>query len=277
MPREVRRVNQDGFPTQAQQDWEQALKNWTVKQTVSLNTKITTVESVTNGNTAAITTEINARTTADGALAQQITDVTTTVGGNTASITQLFTSVNGIGVQYAVQGYVGGSYGGFVFTGVQRADGVGGTFLLEITSNVIINGNLMVTGSILNEGLSNSAVSRAWAAEGATSASITPGFRGSGFLEIYAQFKGDANAYSAVDQFVLRVREDGNLLGDTPINHAQNGTGSSAASRYGSTSIVYIRVPSTGGHTYSVEIVKTISATGLSISGVLITAKEFSK
>lgn len=36
----------------------------------------------------------------------------TTVGENTADISELFTSVNGLGVQWAIQAYVGGSYGG---------------------------------------------------------------------------------------------------------------------------------------------------------------------
>ncbi|MFC0282406.1 hypothetical protein ACFFJB_02035 [Camelimonas abortus] len=243
----------------------------------ALASSISSLTATVSSNTAAITAEQTARANGDSALASSISSLSTTVGGHTASISSLMTSVNGLGVQYAVQGYVGGSYGGFVFTGVKRADGAGATYLLEITSNVVINGDLLVTGTVFNDKLSDSAVSRAWAAEGGTSASITPTFRGTGFLEIYAQFKGDANAYAAIDQFVLRVREDGNIISDTPINHAQNGTGSSAASRYGATSIIHVRTPSAGSHTYSVELVKTVAATGIHISGCLIIAKEFSK
>lgn len=277
MPRDVRRIDDKGFPTTAMLDWEQAFKSWTVDQTVKLNTKITTVRDESEFGLAEVNERITTVSNEQIVLAQHVLDVETEVDGNKASISQLFTSVNGLGVQWAIQGYVGGSYGGLVFTGIKRADGVGADFLLEINSNVVINGNLIVTGTIYNAQLSNSAVSRAWADEGATSATITPDFRGTGFLEIYAQFKGDGNAYPAIDQFVLRVREDGNILADTPINHAQNGTGSSAASRYGSTSIVYIRTPSAGTHTYSAEIVKVIGATPITLNGCLIIAKEFSK
>lgn len=268
-------------PNEASSDIDKARKEITSGIPVSAHNGM--VRFITNaGKDSDVTRHhvvvmFNAFDEAGHKLAAQITTVSTTVGGNTADISELFTSVNGLGVQWAIQGYVGGSYGGLVFTGVKKADGTGASFLLEIQSNVIINGDLLVTGTVYNEKLNNSAVSRAWVAEGGASASITPNFRGTGFLEIYAQFKGDGNAYSAIDQFVLRVREDGNILADTPINHAQNGTGSGAASRYGATSIVYIRTPSTGNHTYSVEIVKVIAVTGITLSGCLIIAKEFSK
>ncbi|MFC0282445.1 hypothetical protein ACFFJB_02240, partial [Camelimonas abortus] len=108
----------------------------------ALASSISSLTATVSSNTAAITAEQTARANGDSALASSISSLSTTVGGHTASISSLMTSVNGLGVQYAVQGYVGGSYGGFVFTGVKRADGAGATYLLEITSNVVINGDL---------------------------------------------------------------------------------------------------------------------------------------
>lgn len=55
---------------------------------------------------------------------------------------------NTLGVQWSVQATINNSTGGLTFTGLQKADGTGATYNLEITSNVTINGGLLVNGSI---------------------------------------------------------------------------------------------------------------------------------
>src|SRR5690606_6410070 len=58
---------------------------------------------------------------------------------------------------------------------------------------------------INNAEIGDSSVTRVWFDTGSTSATVTANYRGSGFLEIYAQFQGDATVYNTVNQFVLRV------------------------------------------------------------------------
>ena len=184
-------ADKDGKPTTPMLDWLGGLWSWMKRSVVDLTTKISTVQSDTDDAHARITTEIIARTTADSALASQITTVeasvgsntaaisaestarangdsalasnistvSTTVAGNTASISTLQTSVNGLGVQWAVQGNVGGTYGGLVFTGIQRADGTGAVYSLEIASNVYIYGNLVVSGTITGLQMASGAAS----------------------------------------------------------------------------------------------------------------------
>lgn len=290
-PVTVRRVNNQGFPTQWQLEWEQGTRSWMIKNAVDLNAKVTTLRDETNNGFAEVREEIQAVVTDQGALASQVTELTAEFGDFSA---------NG-SVQFKVMATPAGAaaaYGIFLnagtsFTGLQMIAYSGGASAIAFSAsqfmlndsgsaqNVFNYGSGVFTFNvpvrIQNGELLNNAVSQAWANSGGTSASVDVNYRGSGFLEIYAQFVGDAGAYAAIDQFVIRVKEDGVTIADTPINQAQNGTGSGAASRYGSTNIVHIRTPSTGAHNYSVEIVKTIPATALSLSGVLIIVKEFSK
>lgn len=175
----VPRVTANGYPTRETLDNEEFIRNWFTNTTVNLQRRLNEVRSDTDQASAAITTETTARTTADAALASQITTVNasvgtvnarltdeisaratavnalsqrvttteTTLGGHTASITVLQQSVSGIAVRFGVTGFIGGQSGGFVFTGVQRNDG-GNPFLLEIQSNVIINGNVVINGTL---------------------------------------------------------------------------------------------------------------------------------
>jgi hypothetical protein len=293
LPPQVSRVTADGRPTKWLIDWEGFQRNFFATTVVDLDTRLTEVTSATNDNTAAITTETTARTNADSAMALQITSVTATANNATANGQIYFAAKS-------VPGGATAAYGlyltaGGTFTGMELlADSGGGASIAFAATDFKLVDSGTATNvfswssldgyfqfnvpiRLQNGQILDSAVSKAWNDTGTTSASVTVDYRGTGFLEVYAQFKGDANAYPAIDQFVIRVRQDGVSIGDTPINQSQNGTGSGAASRYGATSIVYIRTPSTGSHIYSVEIVKTTSATALTLSGVLIVVKEFSK
>lgn len=74
--------------------------------------------------------------------------------GSTGSIYETITSTknkvdNTLGVQWAIQAHVGETQGGLVFTGIKTADGSGygpenTSYNLKITSNVEIDGNLIV-------------------------------------------------------------------------------------------------------------------------------------
>ena len=85
MPSSVPRTTSQGFPTQFLLDYEKTLQNWFVNNTITLQTKITTVEEVADDAAAAVTTEAIARADADSALASDITTVETSVGNISAN------------------------------------------------------------------------------------------------------------------------------------------------------------------------------------------------
>lgn len=65
---------------------------------------------------------------------------------------------NTLGVQWSVKANINNSTGGLTFTGIQRADGTGATYNLEINSNVTINGNLLVSGSVGNTQIADGSI-----------------------------------------------------------------------------------------------------------------------
>jgi len=241
-----------GRPTTAFHDWLMGLWSWMKGNVVALDHKLTTVESETNGNTAAITHEIEARTDADNALASDITTVSTKVGENTADISELFTSVNGLGVQWAIQAYVGGSYGGVVFTGVKKADGTGANFLLEIQSNVVINGDLLVTGTVYNQKLNNNAATQIATASGDSSASLGINYRGTGKISIIAYYAGTPSVdRGGVPN--LAVLMDGGQIDSVSNNYyAYSPASGIPAIRLLQTTLLTEITPSAGNHTFTV-------------------------
>lgn len=131
----------------------------------ALAQRTSTLEATVNNSTtglvstrARIITEEQARAAADSALAQRATTLETTVNGQTAALSVIQNSVNGVSVKYGVTGYVNGQTGGFVFTGVARNSG-GAVFNMEFNSNVTINGNLLINGSVNTGQLGANAVS----------------------------------------------------------------------------------------------------------------------
>ena len=105
-----------GYPTQAMLDWEQASKSWYVGNVVDLQTKITTVSAAQDGFEALVTTETNARITADGALAEQITTVAATADDATANGEIYFAAKagpTGSAAAYGLYLTAGASFAGF--------------------------------------------------------------------------------------------------------------------------------------------------------------------
>jgi hypothetical protein len=85
-PKSVRRVVEDGTPTQAQLDWEQAQTAWLRDNTANLNKRITQIREETENSFAAITTESEVRATADEAFASQIVTIEAALDDNAAAI-----------------------------------------------------------------------------------------------------------------------------------------------------------------------------------------------
>lgn len=82
------------------------------------------------------------------ALASRVTTLNTTVGDHSATLTLHGTSIGGIEARYSIVGTIDGVSGSFIFEGVKKLDGTGATFTATFNSNVVINGNLLVTGSV---------------------------------------------------------------------------------------------------------------------------------
>ena len=72
------------FATQFALDWEKSQQTWFQNNTITLQTRITTVEEVADDAAAAVVTEATARADADSALAIDITTVETSVGNISA-------------------------------------------------------------------------------------------------------------------------------------------------------------------------------------------------
>lgn len=160
-----------------------------------------TVNSATDGNVALkarISTEESVRATADSANATSISNLSTTVGANTASISTIQTSVNGLSVRYGVSLDVNGFVTGFV----QNNNGTSGTFdilanafrvaipgstpktvfsitgsNIEINNNVSINGSLVVSGTVNTTQLTANAATAGNFAYNASSVNMTTSYQ----------------------------------------------------------------------------------------------------
>jgi hypothetical protein len=160
-----------------------------------------TVNSSTDGNVALkarISTEESARASGDSANATSISNLSTTVGANTASISTIQTSVNGLSVRYGVSLDVNGFVTGFV----QNNNGTSGTFdilatafrvtipgstpktvfsvsgsNIEINNNVSINGSLVVSGTVNTTQLTANAATSGNFAYNAASVNMTTSYQ----------------------------------------------------------------------------------------------------
>jgi hypothetical protein len=160
-----------------------------------------TVNSSTDGNIALkarISTEESARASGDSANATSISNLSTTVGANTASISTIQTSVNGLSVRYGVSLDVNGFVTGFV----QNNNGTSGTFdilatafrvtipgstpktvfsvsgsNIEINNNVSINGSLVVSGTVNTTQLTANAATSGNFAYNAASVNMTTSYQ----------------------------------------------------------------------------------------------------
>lgn len=171
----------------------------------ALASRATTLEATVNNPTtgvaatsARLTTEETVRATADSANATSISNLSTTVGANTASISTIQTSVNGLSVRYGVSLDVNGFVTGFV----QNNNGTSGTFdilatafrvtipgstpktvfsvsgsNIEINNNVSINGSLVVSGTVNTTQLTANAATSGNFAYNAASVNMTTSYQ----------------------------------------------------------------------------------------------------
>lgn len=166
------------------------------------------------GNAAAITQESVARANADGSLASQISGLNTIVGNNSASISTLQGSYNGLAVKYGVIGTINGQTGGFVLTGIGKNDGTA-FYNLEITSNVSINGNLIVSGTIKNQGLEDYAVSSSGQSTGIkSSGNLSVRVRKNARVACIATYSGHVS--DVANGATLKVSANGNVIASIP-------------------------------------------------------------
>jgi hypothetical protein len=164
------------------------------------NSWIATDDSRIAANSAAITTEATARASADSALASDITTLDATVDGHTSSISTLNTVTADIeghleafaSVTLNVDGYVSGYqlYNGgpgsssFAISAdkfsIADPDDVGspltvfeyGSGVITITSDVEIDGDLLITGTVDTNQLANEAATALFAATAATDTDV---------------------------------------------------------------------------------------------------------
>lgn len=85
LPAHVARVKADGLPTTHLIDWELFQTQWFRNNIVATDTRIDTVKATADDASAAVTTEQQARVSADEALAQQITTVDAKANSATAN------------------------------------------------------------------------------------------------------------------------------------------------------------------------------------------------
>jgi hypothetical protein len=112
------------------------------------------------------------RASADQAISTQITTVDTRLNGHDASLQTLQSSLNGVEVLYSVTGTIDGVTGGFKFGGVRQNNGTV-AYLTEFDSNVTINGNLLVNGTVNTAQITSNAISQCVFAYGLGTVSAT--------------------------------------------------------------------------------------------------------
>lgn len=268
MPASVQRTTSEGFPTKYLLNWEQATQSWFVNTTVDLQTKITTVEAGVGAVAASVVTETTARVSADSALATQISTVDAKADNATASGQIYFAAKagpTGSSAAYGLYLTAGSSFAGFEalalsgggsaigmaanqfrFTDSGTAtailDYVGGTWTFN--SNVAINGNFILNGTVVTAGIAANAVSTTSQLE-VTFGPLTHSFyarAGSSVLMIgYCE-----PSTAGVIPTVVNLTINGTLVKTTPIVTITSGGTTTVLS----TQVIYLYLPSyTGTHT----------------------------
>lgn len=156
-----------------------------VTNTNALAGQYNSLSSTVSGNYGTldgrITTTQQTQATANAVMSSRVDSVSTTVGGHTASITTLTNSLNGVSARYGVTVAAGGYVSGFETMagagtstfkvlantfGVYASDGSGGVpflisgGLITMNSNVRLNGDLVISGTIRTATLEDYAVTR---------------------------------------------------------------------------------------------------------------------
>lgn len=181
----------------------------------ALSGQITSLTTTVTNNKATLDQEITTRANADSALSSSLTTLTSTVNGNTSSINTLSASYNGVAIKYGVTGYINGQTGGFVLTGIGKNDGTA-SYLLEIRANVIIDGNLLVTGSVKNSGLEDYAASNSGLATGIkSSGNVSIKVRKNSRVACFASYSSNTN--DTASGAFLKITANGNTISSVPL------------------------------------------------------------
>lgn len=299
MPMAVRRINEGGFPKQALLDYEQALQAWMKSNVANTNTRLNLVSDEVDGAYAAVATEATTRATADSALASSITTVDAKVGNISASgAVYLAAKAAPSGASAAYGWYLtagsayagmealalsgGGSAIGFTASQFLFTDSGTGVPVLAysgskfgFTGNVEINGNLMVTGSIVTAGVAVNAISHtAFSASGGTSTSVVVNVRAGAGVAVTASFNGASGSYFSIATPVgaVTVDRDGTQIGVVGSNFEASGSGPSAGIAFQQTTVLCADYPSAGSHTYTVT-----TSNGGGVGGVAILVQELAR
>lgn len=211
--------------TQAQFISEQTLRSnqyaATASSITSLTSRADNIDDAIGDIQSAITVESDTRADQDSALASQITTVSTTVAGHTSTLAVQQASINGMSLQYSIVGTIDGVTGGIIFQGLKKNDGSPANFLTIFNSNVVINGNLIVTGTVNFAQLTPNAATQPLIAETSGSAvEITFSARG-GPVIILGNYAGEvsyntfssSNANPPIPSFgTLTMRRNGTIV-----------------------------------------------------------------
>lgn len=232
-PPQIQRFTKDGFPTQAQVEYDNRTYMYEVAIEKYVSESVTTLTNSVNKNSASITSLQSATASINGALS----------------------------VAWAIQGNLNGETGGLIFTGVKKADGSGAVYNLDIYAGVTINGGLLVNGSItgqkidaetitankivagtiettrladgavsnpkiINNAVSNSAFTRATNTP-SSAASVTINLRAGARVSILATYQGGDNLTVNPTVGTLRSRVNGTDFSNNsiPIRPTTNGVG----------------------------------------------------
>lgn len=181
---------QTGHALRPTLDNEFFLHEWVKANTQALDYHVDQVQQTADDAAASVVNESIARANGDSALAANISTLSTTVGSNSAQLTVLAASINGVEVKFGVMGYINGVTGGFVFTGIQQLDG-SVSYDLEITSNVIIHGDVFIDGTLTTSKVAANAITSMAVASGVISAGYSS-------LAVTKSFYGGTDAYVVV-------------------------------------------------------------------------------
>jgi hypothetical protein len=138
--------------------------------------QITALTATVDQNKATAQNNLLAYVGPNGSTSAFITNVATRVDNNfttqQASLNVVAQSVNGVAVQFGVTGYIDGTTGGFVFTGVKQNNGTV-AYNTIFNSNVTINGGLLVNGTVDFSQMAGNSATNAFGASGYSGGTIT--------------------------------------------------------------------------------------------------------
>lgn len=279
LPANVARVTADGRPTRHLLDWELFQTDWFRSNIVATDQRIDQVKATADGASAAVTTETQARISADGALALRIDSVEAYVGDATAEGQIYFAAKAGPAGSIAAYGLYLTANNTFTgFEAVAASDGTSyialkaGSVEIEASEfkltdagtaqNVfnymgeVFTFNVPVqirTGDILD-----GAVSTVWQGLDSSShtAFVDATLRAGSRVAIVATTKGsngNAVAWTSVTQDMV-IEIEGSVVARTGLNFFRDINGSNQQTFLLSTTLQHrYTVPSSGGYRFRVR------------------------